>query len=329
MAKGGIGRAARGVPLIAALLFTSSAWAGEPELPFVRLIHDKRVIDIDQVVGDLLVIDGRVEIAGVVRGHIYAIDSEVAVTSSGVVLRPMTVARGALHLEEGAVLPKSIELIEAELFGPAGESAPASGRLRLADGATEVTVAPTKLSEASLSLMKSTLPFDRFTPPPGMDIAVLREWHPDLGLKLEKFVESPKELVVGGITRLSFVSDKVIGAFQRGYRGARGSVLLTGVMLQDDAAAESLWAEIERVRASVKVSLSVKSDLGPGAHWFYRHRGRCIMLWQSNRWFIAVETRLDDNGASVFQQKQFNEQVLDALARSLDRLSSLPQGVAR
>jgi hypothetical protein len=245
------------------------------------------------------------------------------------VLRPITVARGALHLSEGAVLPKSIELVEAEFFGPAGESVPASGRLVLDRGATEVTVSPAKLSEASLSLMKSTLPFERFAPPNGMDIATLREWHPELGLKLEKFVESPKELVVGGITKLSFVSEKVIGAFQRGYRGARGSVLLTGVMLENEASAEELWASIEGVRPNVKVSLSVKSDLGPGAHWFYRHRGRCSMLWQTGRWFIAVETRLDDEAASVFQQKQFNEQVLEALARSLASLSSLPQGVAR
>jgi hypothetical protein len=257
------------------------------------------------------------------------VDSEVAVTSSGVVLRPITVAKGALHLQEGAVLPKSIDLVEADLFGPAGEGVPPGGRLMLDRGATEVSVRETKLSEASLSLMKSTLPFERFTPPLGMDISTLREWHPELGLELEKFVESPKELVVGGITRLSFVSDKVVGAFQRGYRGPRGSVLLTGVMLQDARAAEELWAQIEGVRPKVKVSLSVKSDLGPGAHWFYRYRGRCSMLWQSGHWFIAVETRLDDPGASVFQQKQFNEQVLDALARSLASLSSLPQGVAR
>src|SRR5687768_811557 len=188
MAKG-----ATGFSIIAALLLNMpQARGGEPELPFVRLIQQKQTIDIDQVVGDLLVVDGRVEIAGVVRGHVYAIDSEVAVTSSGVVLRPITVARGALHLSEGAVLPKSIELVEAEFFGPAGESVPKGGRLSLDRGATEVTVSNAKLSEASLSLMKSTLPFERFAPPNGMDIATLREWHPELGLKLEKFVESPK-----------------------------------------------------------------------------------------------------------------------------------------
>jgi hypothetical protein len=319
-----------GLSFIAALLLDMPlAWSGEPELPFVRLLNQKQTIDLDQVVGDLLVVDGRVEIAGVVRGHVYAIDSEVAVTSSGVVLRPIIMARGALHLSEGAVLPKSIELVETEFFGPRGESLSPGERLVLDRGATEVILSRTKHSAASMSLMKSTLPFDRFTPQEGMDIATLREWHPELGLKLEKFVEAPKELMVGGITKLSFVSDKVVGAFQRGYRGARGSVLLTGVMLQDEAAAEDLWAQIESVRPNVKVSLSVKSDLGPGAHWFFRHRGRCSMLWQAGRWFLAVETRLDDADASVLQQKQFHEQVLDALARSLSSLSSLPQGVAR
>lgn len=320
-----------GLAVAGAVVAASSvAGAAETDLEFVRLVNEKRTIAIDEVVGDLVVVDGKVEIAGVVRGHVYAIGSEVAVRSSGIVLEPMTLAQGALHLEEGAVLPKSIHLMSARFFGPAGESVPPSGRLSLAEGATEVLASRGELSAASLALMRSTIPFDRFTPPPDMDVAELRAWHPGLGLELKKFVEDPEELVVGGVTKLTFVSEKVSGAFQRGYRGARGTVLLTGVRLVDDQAAKSLWSEIERVRSRVNVSLSLKSELGPGAHWFYRHHGRYCMLWQSGRWFIAVETRLQqDEGGSIHQQQQFNEQVVAALRRTLAGLRSLPQGVAR
>lgn len=332
MANGGSEQrlGALGLTITAALLLAPQrAGAEEPDLPFVRLVEEKRTIAIDEVVGDLVVVDGRVEIAGVVRGHVYAIDAEVAVRSSAVVLAPMTLVNGALHLEEGAVLPKSIDLMGARFFGPAGESMPPSGRLSLDDGATAITASP-EPSAASLALMKSTIPFERFVPAPDMDVAELRAWHPGLGLELKKFVEAPDELLVGGVTRLTFVSDKVSGAFQRGYRGARGTVLLTGVRLVDDQAAASLWSEIDRVRARVNVSLSLKSELGPGAHWFYRHRGRYCMLWQSGRWFLAVETRLHpDEGASIQQQKQLNEQVIAALRRSLEGLRSLPQGAAR
>jgi hypothetical protein len=309
--------------LLSALLATA-ALAGEPELPFVRVANGEQSIAIDQVVGDLLVVDGRVEIAGVVRGHVYAIDSEVAVRSSGVVLRPITLARGALHIEDGAVLPKTIDLLGSELFGPSGESVPGSGKLVI-QGATEV-MASGPPSAASLAIMKSTIPFDRFTPPADMEIADLRGWHPELGLELKKFIEAPTELLVGGVTKLSFVSDKVVTSFQRGYRGPRGSVLFTGVRLVDDDAASELWKQIETIRPRVDVSLSVRSDLGPGAHWFYRHKGRYCLLWQSGSYFLAVETRLEDGGASILQQKQFNEQVLDALRRSLEQLRSLPQG---
>jgi hypothetical protein len=230
----------------------------------------------------------------------------------------MTVNKGTLRVEMGAVLPPSIALADARVIGPHGAIAPKSGeKIDLGRAGTTVTLSQTKLSTASITLMKSVLPFERFIPGDSTAIQDLKPWGPGLGLELKKDEEEPKEVVVGGIAKLTFVSENVKGAFQRGYKGARGTVLLTGVQLKDGVAARALWAEIERVAPEAKVSLSLKSALGDGSHWYFRHKNRHCMLWQRGNWLFGVETKLASQETSLYQEKQFNEQVLTQLSTEL------------
>jgi hypothetical protein len=292
-------------------------------------------LEVDQQVGDLLVIDGKVDLRGVVRGHVFAVDSEVVVRSTAVVLKSMTVNRGSLRVEMGAVLPQSITLAGVRVLGPDGPIVVKNGdTVDLGRAGTTVTVLGTKLSTASVTLMKSVLPFERFVPDDNMILDDMKPWDPGLGLELKKEAEKPKELLVGGITKLAFVSENVKGAFQRGYKGVRGTVLFTGVQLRDQVAARALWAEIERVAPEAKVSLSVKSGLGDGAHWYFRSKNRHCMLWQKGTWFFAVETKLAAQDASLYQERQFNEQVLSQLqaelaARKFEHRGTKVSGVMR
>jgi hypothetical protein len=300
-----------GLSLIAAVLTVSSTTA---DAPFRRVVGEKAAIAESEVVGDLLVVGGSVDISGVVRGHVYAVDAEVTVRSSAVVLTSLTVVRGTVRVEAGGVLPESIDLTSAKLIGPNGEGLAPGKSISL--GGTIVKLASTEASTVSLALMKGVLPFERFAPAPKKTIKDLRAWDPGLGLSAARFVESPKELVLGGAARLSFVSGRAEGAFQRGYRGARGSVLLSGIKVSE-ADATPLWKELERAFGHAKINLSVKSGLGDGAHWFFRSRGRYVMLWQRGPWIFAVETKLAAPTTSIFQERQFQDQVLHSLGRSL------------
>jgi len=172
--------------------------------------------------------------------------------------------------------------------------------------------------------MKSVLPFERFAPSDGASIDQLTDWGPGLGLKKKMESIAPREMTIGGITKLSFVSGKVHGAMQHGYRGARGTVLFSVIELENVAAAKSLWAEVEKAGPTAKVSLSVKTALGGGAHWFYKKKGRYCMLWQQGPWFFAVETKLSSDEATLYQEKQFSDQVLSGLRAQL----SAHQGVS-
>lgn len=292
-------------------------WSAHAEGPFVRIIGEPAQVAADRAVGDLLVVDGKLVLDGVVRGHLFALDSEVEVGEDAVVLGSVTLMRGALKVHEQARLPAEVRLEGTHVHGQ--DLAPGARR-KLASGA-ELVKSEAVPSDNAARLMKDVLTFDRFAPPDSVAVRDLRSWHPGLGLSVKRFVERPPKLVVGGVTRLSFVSEKVQGSFQRGYRGERGSVLVSGIQLVDEASAVALWTQVQGVESRAGVELSVQSDLGEGAHWFFRKKGRYVMLWQRGPWFFGVESRLADPEANAADEKRFLNEVLTALRRGLSPVS--------
>lgn len=303
----------------------SGALAAEP--PYERIVGGDVEIAVDRALGDVLVIDGRIEIQGVVRGHLYAVDSEVVVRRTAVVLGSVTLTGGALHLEDGAVLPAKVDLYAAKLFGPRGEHADPKTPTVIAGGATTVALRATTVSTVSVALTKSILPFERVVPEDGRDIAQLRSWEPGLGLELGHFVEGAPELSIAGV-KLPLKRAGVAGSFQRGYHGARGRALVTGVDLVDDAEAVKLFDKIVAT-AATDTRLSIGTALGHGAHRYFQARGRQIMLWTRGTWVFAVETRLDGENTTPFQDKQFSDQITGSLALGLRPSASQPEGAQR
>ena len=300
---------------------------GEPvwaEAPFLRAVDEQVALPSDRAVGDLAILGGGLTLDGVVRGHLFALDADVVFGPDAVVLGSVSLLRGSLRVDPQARLPAEVSLEGVHVHG---EGLAPGQRRTLPSGATLVQSAATP-SDAAVALMKDVLSFDRFAPTEGMDVRDLRGWHPGLGLTVKRFVERPPKVVVGGVTRLSFVSDKVVGAFQRGYRGDTGSVLLTGVRLVDADTAAALWAQVESVEDRAGVELSVKSDLGPGAHWFFRKKGRYVLLWQRGPWFFGVESRLAQPDVTADQEKKFLDQVLASLRQGLSPVAA-PAPVSR
>lgn len=308
------------------LMAGGSARAAEVE--HLRTVGSSVAVDVGRALGDVVVVDSILNVEGVVRGHIFAVDSQVFLKEQAVVLGSVTVNRGRLTIKPGAVLPKMVYLNDAGFLGPNGEAIDFGETITLGeDAATTVSLDRTVVSTVSVSLMKEVLPFSRFVPDPKATVKSLRNWHPGVGLELRRAIRAPKELMVGGVAKLTFVSSKVRGAFQRGYRGKAGTVLVTAVHLQDQRAAASLWKQLEDAGERSKVRLSVKSGLGDGAHWFFKRRNRYCMMWQRGSWLIAVETRLAQRDAKLFQQTQFSNRVLRSLELKLSQRPALSRGV--
>src|SRR5688572_24892906 len=109
--------------------------------PYTVVRSATATIGLEEEVGDLLIIDGKVEVRGVVRGFIYAVGGEVIARSTAVILKPITMKGGSIRLEDGAVLPQEMDLSDTRLFQPGGRAvAQAGGRSSFRYGDTTVTV---------------------------------------------------------------------------------------------------------------------------------------------------------------------------------------------
>ena len=203
--------------LVGVLTLAAGSSAAAADVEHMRTLGSSTSVDVGRALGDVVAVDSYLNVEGVVRGHVFSVDSEILLDKTAVVLGSMTINRGRLTIRPGAVLPKMIYLNDAGFSGPSGQAIDFGQTIKLANGATEVSLDQTVVSTVSVALMKQVLPFDRFVPQSDRTIADLRDWHPGLGLDLRRAVRQPTELTVGGIARLTFVSDKVQGAFQRGY----------------------------------------------------------------------------------------------------------------
>ncbi|MEO1483916.1 MAG: hypothetical protein AAFU77_17535 [Myxococcota bacterium] len=277
-------------------------------------------------VRDVVLVDGRVDVSGMVEGHLYALDSDVFVRNSAGVVKSLTVFGGSLHLEANAVLPERIDLWNADYYGPK-QSQLAPGRsIQLASG-TEIQRLPDgAIVPSTHQLTKSVLGFDRPAPADDDPLDAVFEWSPGLGLERVNQNSELASLDIGGLLRLRFVSDRIVGAVQQDVKGPRGAARLTAVKLASAESAAEFWQSIAAVKPPSKLKASVKSDLGDGAHWFFVHRDRSTTVWQRGGWVLALESTLFAEGSSVLQHHQFNRQLLASL-RNTNRNQS--PGISR
>lgn len=283
-----------------------TAAGGELAAPLTRVLGTEAVLAPSARHRDLLVMDGRVEVRGLVEGHLYAVDSEVHLGREAAVLGSITLVGGRLQVEGSPVLPP-----ELRLEGAALELQPALSATAAAPWpGVEIVRAP-RPPATVVHLLRHVLGFDR---PAELALAS----GPGLGLVPEPVERAAAGLLVAGLVRVQPSSGRIVEANQRGFRGPRGAALLTAFTLADETSARELYASLEAAPVRSRVELSLRSELGEGAHWFFRHRGRYVMIWQVGVRLFAVETRLD-TPASPLQQVQFLDQVLQGLRGADDR----------
>lgn len=301
--------------LVLALGLLASTPALADLAPHIMVTRASHTIEAQDQVGDLLVIDGRLDVYGVVRGYIFAVNSDVVIHSTAIVLKVVTLNAGSLELDARAVLPSRISLRDVAVRDGNGATISVLPGQTRAFSSTTLVASSQPLTAASEELMRQMLPFDRPVPRRSASIAQMVSWEAP-GTSRERLARGESSMTVGGLVRLGFVSERVVDSFQAEYRGARGAIRFSAVKLRDESTGAAFWAQIEQVPESA-VDMSVRSGLGDGAHWFFRHRNRYTLAWWQDDWFFAVETRLAADSASVIQQLNFLRQVVEQVRGGL------------
>ncbi|MEL7368803.1 MAG: hypothetical protein AAFN74_07820, partial [Myxococcota bacterium] len=133
----------------------ASSTASAQEIEHLRVANSSTSIAVDQVVGDVVAVDGALEVDGVVRGHIFAVDTQITLSPRAVVLGSITSHRGELEVRQGAVLPETTTLHGTNFSSDGGEAPKLDASVMVGRG--EVSAAPAA-SPVSIELMKRILP---------------------------------------------------------------------------------------------------------------------------------------------------------------------------
>ena len=89
------------MPLGVFVTLVVSAGVARAEPPYLRVVDERVDIPVDRAVGDLLVLGGSLELDGVVRGHVFAVDLSEITQAFG---KNVTVLQGdALDLDNDAL----------------------------------------------------------------------------------------------------------------------------------------------------------------------------------------------------------------------------------
>lgn len=286
------------------MLLGSAPWVlAMAALPSVQVIGGPHTLGGDEAVEDLVAVDGRLRVDGLIRGNLYAVDSEVTLGPTAYLTGTVTLVGGSLSVEDGAIATEEVYVDETAVTGPGPIS----------------TIPLPSTSTTTRKLLKRTLSFRRFAPDPALARAELESWQPGLGFeRVDRNAEAPGDVLVGGLLRFSFVSDRIRFSQQASFVGPRGRAAWTALRLRSAEDARALWDKIVALDVDDRLRLSIVADLGDGAHWFVQSRDRSTMFWVQGPWLLAVETRCEQEDDALHAQA-FNGQVLRALAGNLPK----------
>lgn len=270
----------------------------------------------EQAAQDLLIIGGQAAIGGVVRGHLYAVDAEVTLEPSAVVLGSILLNRGKLVLKGTPIVPQRIQLSGATL-----EGVPlVPGGTHTLDNGSVVELATTAPSTAAVALMRAVLPLPRPVPDADLGVRDLRSLQLK-GFEEQRFLENAPELVVAGRARVKLQTAMVKGSLQRGWSGPEGAILLTGLQLENEAGAAQVYQSLTK-KTEGGPKLSLKSALGGGQHAFFRTRHRFVLVWTQGPWLFALESKLAAPQASAMEELALIQRTLLALSPQISRSGS-------
>jgi hypothetical protein len=134
--------------------------------------------------------------------------------------------------------------------------------------------------------------FERTAPP--MELPLSRLSTLDLSAaRLRKIRDDrAQRLELFELGRLPLHSSDLREGFEVLFRGQDVLARVAAFRFASDESAEAVW---DKARAAFedKTSQSVHNSLGPGAHWFFRHRSSTYCLWMSGSTITAVMVRHD------------------------------------
>lgn len=228
-------------------------------------------------VKDLVTSGGPVEVNGVVKGSIFAIDCIVTVSSSGIVEGNITVIGGLLILKNGARINGDILAIDGRL--QRDENSIVKGKIdSRSDG----------ISNKSKFLLRQYLIFERPIPDANTPEEAISQLKRSFHHWEFSNISTWTAAAVENLPAVPFPDNAAAPAKIGVWVGHDKEITVGAARFADSAEAKEFWKKIRAAWPEKDVSGSVHVSLGDGMHWYFVRGDRAVVIWTKDNWFMSV-----------------------------------------
>ena len=265
-------------------------------------------------VADVVVADGNLRIGGTVLGSVYVVAGDVLMDPGSRVQGSLTVIGGQAWVPAGASVGQGVYVLAGQLH--LEEGAAVAGEVQVVERSASLT--PAKVAVISRYIL---LP--RAVPGPAFSLDQLKQ------LDLSKLrlhpgpVEKIAYLDLGRLGKTPFEFREVLDARELKSDRARIEV----IKFVNPAAAEKFWEALRNLPED-RMSNSVHSSLGEGAHWYFQSSGRTYLLWTREQYLVAIQCGFFHDNHVSLDQERHPEATREALRPPEQRSAANPNGHA-
>lgn len=226
-------------------------------------------------VADVVVADGNLRIQGAVRGSVYVVAGDVLLEPGSRVQGSLTVIGGQAWVSAEARVEQGIYVLAGQLH--LEEGAAVAGEVQVVEQSASLT-------PAKIALISRYILLPRTVPGPAFSLDQLQQ----LDLSRLRLRRAPWEKVayldLGRLGKTPLEFQEVQDA--RELKSDR--VRIEVIKFVNPAGAEKFWDALREMPED-KLSNSVHSSLGEGAHWYFQNPGRTYLLWTQQNYLVAIQ----------------------------------------
>ncbi len=260
---------------------------------FAKSIMKKGNVEIksNERVNDVVVVDGIVNVDGVVSGVLYVVDSKIRLSKTSIVTGDITVNKGEINIESGAKLPKEILIIEGTLKIDSQKiTTSQSQTVYNLNDETKIRIIKKKIPDNVLAFMKKYIVFDRVVPKDDKELNELFDLNfMDLGYDDSLQATPLKQIKIAGLPSIDLENLTPEISKERKFSGAYGNIILRVVKLPSEEAGMRLWKAIRGTIHENQINESCHVTFGDGAHWFFRYKNIYNIIWLNNNYLMHIE----------------------------------------
>ena len=269
----------------------------------------------NEVCEDLIVVDGDVNINGIVIGTVITLSCNVKIGENSKIIGNVTFNKGKVFINSKSVLPDEIVIADGNVFV---DNKKIVKSLYYINKRTRIRKLDSPISPQVEEFMREYLVFSR--PLPSRDIYKIKnDKIVCCNLKLKKDLKSIKYFRLGRLANITIRKEFMKKSFEKIFINKKKIVKFRIVEFKYNRYAQKFWKRlvngIKRIPGGDDLLPDeLLNSFGDGGHWYFRFKRTSFLLWYKENYFICIEAK-DDTKKSINDGKKLRNLFVNRLIK--------------